>query len=133
MKVKEACLISIVNQLIESDLLERQKQAKSQKQLYQMAKILDINTGRDSMMSRNVPWFCWWGPVVNPWLGPEPTDKEDLEAEINRLNLIIEKQNSDLSNENEKYQCNICQEKVITNCIAFKWRNLFLNFAFLVW
>ena len=50
MKVKEACLISIVNQLIESDLLERQKQAKSHKQLYQMAKILDINTGRDSMM-----------------------------------------------------------------------------------
>ena len=119
MKVKEACLISIVNQLIESDQLERQKQAKSHKQLFQMAKILDINTGRDSMMSRNVPRFRWWGPVVNPWLGPEPTDKEDLEAEINRLNLIIEKQNSDLSNENEKYQCNICQEKVISNCITF--------------
>ena len=53
MKVKEACLISIVNQLIESDLLERQKQAKSHKQLFQMAKILDINTGRIQIESFN--------------------------------------------------------------------------------
>merc|ERR1719394_962140 len=87
MKVKEACMVSIVKQLVESDLVERQKQAANHKQLFQMAKILDINTG------------------------PEPTDKEDLEAEINRLNSIIEKQNSDLTNESEKYQCNICQEK----------------------
>ena len=81
-------MVSIVKQLIETDLQERQKQAANHKQLFQMAKILDIDTG------------------------PEPTDKEDLEAEINRLNTIIEKQNSDLSSESEKYQCNICQEKV---------------------
>ena len=81
-------MVSIVKQLIETDLQERQKQAANHKQLFQMAKILDIDTG------------------------PEPTDKEDLEAEINRLNTIIEKQNSDLSTESEKYQCNICQEKV---------------------
>ena len=47
MRVKEACMISIVKQLIETDLIERQKQATNHKQLYQMAKILDINTGRD--------------------------------------------------------------------------------------
>ena len=50
MKVKEACMISIVKQLVESDLVERQKQAANHKQLFQMAKILDINTGWDSMM-----------------------------------------------------------------------------------
>ena len=97
-------MVSIVKQLIETDLQERQKQAANHKQLFQMAKILDIDTG------------------------PEPTDKEDLEAEINRLNTIIEKQNSDLSTESEKYQCNICQEKVkliliqrlFLKCILFK-------------
>ena len=51
MKVREACMISIVKQLIESDLIERQKQAANHKQLFQMAKILDINTGRDFMMT----------------------------------------------------------------------------------
>lgn len=51
MKVKEACMISIVKQLIESDLAERQKQATNHKQLFQMAKILDINTGWDPMMT----------------------------------------------------------------------------------
>ena len=81
-------MISIVKQLIETDREERTKQATNHKKLYQMAKILDINTG------------------------PEPTNKEDLEAEIERLNSIIQKQNSDLSNESEKYQRNICQEKV---------------------
>ena len=51
MKVKEACMISIVKQLIESDLAERQKQATNHKQLFQMAKILEINTGWDPMMT----------------------------------------------------------------------------------
>ena len=51
MKVKEACMISIVKQLVESDLVERQKQAANHKQLFQMAKILDINIGWDSMMT----------------------------------------------------------------------------------
>ena len=66
MKVREACMISIVKQLIESDLIERQKQAANHKQLFQMAKILDINTGRDLMMSlssdkmSSAPWI----PVI---------------------------------------------------------------------
>ena len=51
MKVKEACMISIVKQLIESDLAERQKQATNHKQLFQMAKILEINTAWDPMMT----------------------------------------------------------------------------------
>ena len=51
MKVKEACMISIVKQLVESDLVERRKQAANHKQLYQMAKILDINTGWGFMMT----------------------------------------------------------------------------------
>ena len=51
MKVKEACMISIVKQLVESDLVERQKQAANHKQLFQMAKILDINIGWDSIIS----------------------------------------------------------------------------------
>ena len=66
MKVREACMISIVKQLIESDLIERQKQAANHKQLFQMAKILDINTGRDLMMTlssdkmSSTPWV----PVI---------------------------------------------------------------------
>ena len=66
MKVREACMISIVKQLIESDLIERQKQAANHKQLFQMAKILDINTGRDLMMTlssdkmSSAPWI----PVI---------------------------------------------------------------------
>ena len=66
MKVREACMISIVKQLIESDLIERQKQAANHKQLFQMAKILDINTGRDFMMTlssdkmSSTPWV----PVI---------------------------------------------------------------------
>ena len=126
MKVKEACMISIVKQLVESDLVERQKQAANHKQLFQMAKILDINIGWDSMMTS----LSETGKrSLNPWSGPEPTDKEDLEAEINRLNSIIEKQNSDLTNESEKYQCNICQEKV---CIFF-WKMMqLISIVFLV-
>ena len=66
MKVREACMISIVKQLIESDLIERQKQAANHKQLFQMAKILDINTGRDLTMTlssdkmSSAPWI----PVI---------------------------------------------------------------------
>jgi len=83
--LKEESLSSLVQQIIEAETTERERQFQITKQLNQLAKMLDIKT--------DIP--------INDYR----QTAQKLREEVSRLNEII-------NTDSDRNNCNICQEKV---------------------
>ena len=92
---KEDSLSEVVRQLLEAEMVERERQARISNQLNRLAEILEIKS--------HIP------------IEDNAQTAATLKEEVSRLNDIIT-QNENA--ENEKNHCNICQEKVILHYIV---------------